>query len=184
VTGLNVGTVYRITFWANNSKGYYAQAGPGIVDVYIDQNVIYSTSEMASGDAWTENSVDFTATATSHTLAFRVNAGSSNTSGSMGVDDIFLGPAVGIRDNMMHPMSVYPNPANQSATIAQGDYIKDANWTTEIQILNVQGQLIRKGNAAFSNGLTNLDISELNSGVYFLKVAHDLAPKYLKLIVE
>lgn len=184
VTGLVIGVDYKITFWANNSKGLYAQPGSGKIDVFLDQSTVFTTPEMASGDAWTEYTVDFTATASSHVLAFRVNAGSSNTSGSMGIDQVFLGPAVGIRDGMMHSMRVYPNPAQDIIMIEQGDYINDSEWTTEFQILNVQGQNIRQGIASFSNGNSSLDISDLRPGVYFLRINHELAPQYFKLIVE
>lgn len=56
---------------------------------------------------------------------------------------------------------IYPNPANDYVTI-------ETNLSAELEIYNIQGQLIKGMN---TNGdITNLDISGLPDGMYFVKL--------------
>jgi len=69
----------------------------------------------------------------------------------------------GIDDNQKpdSQFNIYPNPANDYITI-------EANFSSEIEIFNIQGQLIKSMD---TNGdKTNIDISGFSRGMYFVKL--------------
>lgn len=184
VSGLVVGVMYKVTFYAANSNGLYAATGPGAIDVQLDQVSIFSSPETPMGGSWVQYEVEFTATATSHTIAFQVLPGSTNTSGSMGVDNIVLGPSVGIRDNMMHELSLYPNPVSDVLMIDQGDYITEDLADVRISILNIVGQTVQSGVVNFSSGKASVDVQDLEAGVYFMQLEIGDETKIEKFLVK
>ena len=68
---------------------------------------------------------------------------------------------VSITENNEIAFVLYPNPAENIVTI---ESVKDA----EIKIYSVNGQLVSQQNIA--EGINNIDISELNAGLYFINV--------------
>ena len=70
---------------------------------------------------------------------------------------------------------IYPNPAYDKITI------KNNNESIyEIQILNIQGQLMKKTNKLISSSC--IDISGLDKGTYILKLTNEEEIIYKKLI--
>lgn len=67
-----------------------------------------------------------------------------------------------------NPIAVFPNPAVSNSIFVQ--LKNNLNAKVEIEITNVVGQQIKKQNLTPEHGLLNVDISNLNRGVYFLKV--------------
>ena len=78
------------------------------------------------------------------------------------------------RSNDTKSISVFPNPANRSITIAN---LKSTNYN--IEILDLTGKIIKQ---IPTNGLSKitLDISNLSNGIYFIK----LGTEFKKLIKE
>ena len=71
-------------------------------------------------------------------------------------------------------ISVYPNPANDAVTI-----LMDANFKYEL--VNSLGQVVRNG------GATNkaiVRVSDLNKGVYFLRISNGAQVNVQKIVVE
>ena len=71
---------------------------------------------------------------------------------------------VSVEDSFVPELRIYPNPANNFLTITTEDYTID----TGLEILDVNGQLLEK--TTMQNSKKTLDISDLESGVYFLKI--------------
>ncbi len=101
-------------------------------------------------------------------------------SGNIVISDInrgFLlvkGPNLGIENTVTTAFSVSPNPATTNITIkSQADPIKS------IEIFNVLGQQVI--NQSYDDGLTkNLDISQLNAGMYLVKVNKNTVTRLIK----
>jgi hypothetical protein len=103
---------------------------------------------------------------------------SGNNPGSvLKLDDlVFSGGNVSLSEFETMNVSMFPNPAKSSVMIkAEGMY--------SIKIVDLMGHLVKFKNHA--NEAIELDISDLNSGTYFVKInSHESSTETLKLIVE
>jgi hypothetical protein len=73
---------------------------------------------------------------------------------------------------------VSPNPANASITV---NGITAGMKVSEILLTNVEGKTIETRNIDASSNLT-FDTSELNSGIYFIHVAHANGVEIVKFL--
>ena len=80
----------------------------------------------------------------------------------------------GVVDAQEVVVRVYPNPANEVLNVV-------TNGKAEYQIINNIGQIVLSGNA---EGNTKINVSELNSGVYFLKVIADGNTSIQKVVIK
>jgi hypothetical protein len=103
----------------------------------------------------------------------------SNTVISAGARDFFIGR---ITDNTgtglftiqsAEFINIFPNPATEYLTI-------EAFQKSEIEILNIEGQIIKK--IAATESLTTIDISDFAKGMYFIKAKMDAGIKVQKFI--
>lgn len=78
----------------------------------------------------------------------------------------------GISDNNETGTAIYPNPATDMLNVIS------ENAISKVEVFNVQGQLVKATNGTVSS----LSISDLNSGVYFVKVITDKGTATHKLI--
>ena len=103
---------------------------------------------------------------------------SGNNPGSvLKLDDlVFSGGNVSLSEFETMNVSMFPNPAKSSMMImAEGMY--------SIKIVDLMGHVVKFKNHA--NEVIELDISDLNSGTYFVKInSHESSTETLKLIVE
>ena len=95
ISGLTVGKYYRVTFKQAVVKSFNYVDNTGKWNVFLDGNFIYSslptTSTLAYTDpniSWESRSFIFTATATSHTIAFLASGMTTANKVAMGLDDI------------------------------------------------------------------------------------------------
>jgi hypothetical protein len=70
-------------------------------------------------------------------------------------------------------LKIYPNPANSKITI-------ESQQHELIEISNIQGQLIKT--LATTGNKTNIDVSALPSGMYFVKVKSENGIAVKKLV--
>ena len=80
-----------------------------------------------------------------------------------------------VNDNQNVKVGTYPNPANDILTI-----VTDAN-NFKYELVNSLGQVVRSGNA---NNKAVVRVSDLNKGVYFLRISAGNAIKTQKVVVE
>lgn len=92
ITGFTAGNCYSIEFHAIHSRGLYALTDPVVAQVFIDGTIIFTTPDLILGGAWAKYTASFIASSNSHTIAFRVNQGSSGStgSGSIGIDNVSI----------------------------------------------------------------------------------------------
>lgn len=91
---------------------------------------------------------------------------------------------VGLEElNGQFGMSVYPNPSNEKVAV----FLESMNDNeVSIQLFNTNGSLVKSiDNIQISNGTTQVDIelSELNGGVYYVVANSGIGSKTIKLIV-
>jgi len=70
----------------------------------------------------------------------------------------------------IHSLNIYPNPASEKITM---DFNLKENSNIRIEIYNESGQLVQlmnKENLNSGNNSINLDVSKLNSGLYFMNL--------------
>ena len=75
---------------------------------------------------------------------------------------------------------VYPNPATTQATLQVEGLTQDA----KIVISDLQGRILSEGEMKASATTYTLDLSNLASGVYYIRIVTDAAISTQKLIVE
>jgi hypothetical protein len=76
--------------------------------------------------------------------------------------------------------TVFPNPADESLTF---------NWTGilgngTIEIIDLSGKTIRRFNLQGTDSSYQLDISDINSGIYLMKVSDGKSGEYRKIIIN
>ncbi len=74
-------------------------------------------------------------------------------------------------------VSIFPNPANHNITVSADMEI------TKIQIISLDGKIITELNNLKTNTIT-LDVSDLNAGVYFLRMSYGEILVTNKIVVE
>jgi hypothetical protein len=90
---------------------------------------------------------------------------------------IIVGTA-GVIEGIISPISVSPNPANASITV---NGITSSMNVSEIILTNIEGKMIERRSIDASSSLT-FDTSGLNSGIYFLHVAHSNGVEIVKFM--
>lgn len=169
ITGLTIGTIYQMGFYAINDQGLYSFGDPVILDVYLGSSVIFSTPELFSGGAWTAYSLNFTATSTSETIGFKVKAGISGTSGSVGVDAVTINNPTSVKTMVQdNEIKIYPNPFYSSTTLQTDKPLKNASLT----VYNSFGQTVKQiDNLAGQTIVFYRD--NLPSGLYFVRLKEE-----------
>ena len=82
---------------------------------------------------------------------------------------------VGVEENTLESVSIYPNPANSMLTIDGGN----AEYT--YTMYNGMGQIVANGKA---NGVERVNVSDMAKGIYFLRLANGTQVRVDKVVVE
>lgn len=113
-----------------------------------------------------------------------------------GIEDIIYNPAinshitinegstVGILENEILNLAIYPNPANENATLRFGSKSGGNHW---ISITDINGKIVSTKNFAAEAGTNEHQISlaGINAGIYLVTVTDENGnTKHLKLIKE
>lgn len=123
---------------------------PTSYNIYRNDSKIGNTAQLTYTDE------DLSSGVYRYTVTAVYEDGESSPAGPVTVEI-----TVSITENNEIAFVLYPNPAENIVTI---ESVKDA----EIKIYSVNGQLVSQQNIA--EGINNIDISELNAGLYFINV--------------
>ncbi len=96
------------------------------------------------------------------------------SNGCSATSDTYIVTGINELSNSLY-ISVYPNPANDNLTI-------ESSQNALIDITNIQGQLIKS--IATNSNKTNVDVSALPSGVYFVEVKTEKGVAVRKFVKE
>ncbi|MEO9503687.1 DUF7619 domain-containing protein [Nonlabens ulvanivorans] len=83
-----------------------------------------------------------------------------------------------LNDANSNSVSLFPNPSYGKVTINSSSYIQ------AIQIFDHLGRIVKSLSVKQENLEMNIDISELNTGLYFIKVKNESGEQSIKLIKE
>lgn len=122
-------------------------------DVYRDMNLIASLED----ELEYVDTITVGATALYHVVAVYSDGCEASTDTLVGV-----GIPDGVEENCENIFAIYPNPATEMLTI-----INNSNFNTEVEIVNMVGQLVKRFEIIDKK---ELNISDLESGVYFVKM--------------
>jgi len=75
-------------------------------------------------------------------------------------------------------ITLFPNPASQAVSIKF-----DKSIDVTIQLFDIKGQLFIEERNNYSP-LHEINVSHLNSGIYFVRISDDNANKVIKLIIN
>ena len=88
--------------------------------------------------------------------------------------------SAGTIENVIAPITVAPNPANESISVFG---ITSSMEASEISIVNLEGKVVKNRDLNLSNEL-DFDLSDVQSGIYFVKVTHKYGLDTIKFIKE
>ncbi|MBL1280637.1 MAG: T9SS type A sorting domain-containing protein [Fluviicola sp.] len=92
---------------------------------------------------------------------------------STGLVYVYQGGVASLNENTLNKFEIYPNPSSSFINIQSEENI------TNIEILNMQGQLVAK-----ANSVTSVNIQDLKPGVYFVRVNIDGSLETKRFIKE
>jgi spore germination protein YaaH len=143
---------------------------------------------------WTANALNLFASKTGLTLIndqkYFIMVKSMNGAGLMSdstISDgvIYLIPTGLTESNILNELSVYPNPANEKATIS---LISNKNEKLNYELHDALGKLIEERELNIAIGINTLEINvdqlQLSKGIYFIKLICSGKEITKKLIVE
>lgn len=136
-------------------------------NVLVDINPNFNlTSYPASG--WTQFTYTITGLAapTAVKFGFRyyvINGGANGSNSDLiGIDTFSVDRTLKTSDFFKNNFTVYPNPANDVINVSNLGNLE----ITKASITDVNGRIVKEVNSSFET----INISELNAGVYFLKI--------------
>jgi hypothetical protein len=99
------------------------------------------------------------------------------------IDNVFIDGVLAVTEFDASELSMYPNPASREFTINLGDSAYD---NINLLIMNSLGQQLNRFDKAVFNGnsQTNIDVSNLATGLYFVTITLDGNSITKKLLIE
>ncbi|MGK4568468.1 T9SS type A sorting domain-containing protein [Flavobacterium sp. 3HN19-14] len=85
---------------------------------------------------------------------------------------------LGIGDSLITDSTIYPNPFSDFINI------KTSNSVQNIEVIDMNGRLLEIPKFASENGIAKLNLSNLNQGIYFLKMMTSDNKITLKKIIK
>lgn len=92
-------------------------------------------------------------------------------------NDIVLVSQVGMKENTLDNIKVYPNPASEFVTIEN-----TLHGDTKILILDMRGAVVKQ--LQFTSNIEKIDVSELTSGMYHIRVLSSEGLAQYKLVIQ
>jgi hypothetical protein len=140
-----------------------------------------------SSNQWALRTVNIPATFAVGNVRFKFEYTSGSASNNVWLDDINITGVVGIDENndAMSSLAIYPNPTNQSSTIA---YHLSSKADTRIEVVDVLGKVVFvQSNSNQPEGDYKVNVSKQNlnlrNGIYFVKFSVDNKSTTKKLII-
>jgi PKD repeat protein len=137
----------------------------------------YFSSEFAptSTDQWQTYAVTLSSVASQSNVRFKFEFTAGDVgSNNLYLDDINIGTAVSINDiDAASAVSIYPNPANQSAAL---EFNINSPSNIQIRLFDMLGKQVLNpyaGNVNTGTQKLNIDLSSISAGIYTLQLQID-----------
>ena len=92
------------------------------------------------------------------------------------MDEFVVEGTLGVNDHNLLEMILYPNPADKNFVTIQ----TSSSNTKEVEVFDILGKKV----IDVSLNSNNLDVSNLDSGIYLVKVAVDNQTKIQRLVIK
>lgn len=140
-----------------------------------------------SSSNWWLKTINIPATYATSNARFKFQYRTGTASNNIYIDNINITGVVGIDENAnsISSVSIYPNPSNQTSTVA---YHLDKKANTKIEVMDVLGKSVFvQSNSAQAEGDYKVQISKQNlnlrNGIYFVKFSVEDKSVTKKLII-
>ena len=163
----------------------------GVASYYY---AIGTTAASQNITSWTLNNLNLSATKTGLNLVnnqkYYIMVKAINNAGlvsdSTVSDGVIYLMSTGIEENnALNELSIYPNPANDKATIS---LLSSSNETINYTLYDAQGKLIEEKVLYIHSGINTLEISvhqlQISKGIYFIKLVLEGKSITKKLVIE
>jgi hypothetical protein len=88
----------------------------------------------------------------------------------------------GINNNKNDELSIYPNPVSSNTINIKNNNI--SNSEAKIKIIDMNGRIIQSESISLNNSILNLNLINIETGIYFLKLETAIGSKIVKFIKE
>ena len=171
----------QMTFFVKSYTGEYGLEKYNVLVSETDDNLesfeMIGTTREAPYEEWQEVTVDLSDYA-GKDVYLAIQCVSEDAFIFM-LDDITVSKPVGsVAENAVATLSLYPNPASDVVVIASG-----GSSIEKVEIFNASGSAVYSSRVADSNSF-RYNVSALDAGVYFAKVATSDGTKVMRFIVK
>lgn len=171
----------QMTFFVKSYIGEYGLEKYNVLVSETDDNLesfeMIGTTREAPYDAWEEVTVDLSEYAGKE-VYLAIQCVSEDAFIFM-LDDIIVSkPVSSVAENAVAMLSLYPNPATEMIVISSG-----GSAIEKVEIFNASGSAVYSSRVADSNSF-RYNVSALDAGVYFAKVATSDGTKVMRFIVK
>jgi hypothetical protein len=94
-------------------------------------------------------------------------------------DFMTVNDCTGIDENMQQQVRIFPNPTKDVISI---EFETATDNTVNVSIFNAQGRTVME--ETITNGNTALDVSNLQKGIYIVRLSAPSLNKTVKLVIE
>lgn len=91
---------------------------------------------------------------------------------------VYVENCVGVNEYTTSDVVIYPNPAKDMVNVTLNEDSENISWT----LINMHGQVVKKMNEV--SGSFEIDLNDVDKGIYFLNVSVDDKPIIKKIVVE
>ena len=91
---------------------------------------------------------------------------------------VYVENCVGVNEYTTNDVVIYPNPAKDMVNVTLNENSENISWT----LINMHGQVVKKMNEV--SGSFEIDLNDVDKGIYFLNVSVDDKPIIKKIVVE
>jgi hypothetical protein len=145
------GTVYQENFKVTMGTDKTVAAQTNILQTYTDVNL----------QVWTQADLNFTPT-TSEVYYLAFNCTSPADRNILAIDDIQITSVLSSDSFESNEFTIYPNPATTILNISNTNNVEIKN----ISVTDINGRVVKNQ----SDSLSQINVSDLNAGVYFVTI--------------
>ncbi len=125
-----------------------------------------------------ENPSEYTNISNPQTIYVRMNG--ENFCFSITNFELVLDPNLGVGDDFYNHLKLFPNPTSGIINLQSNQLTE----TVELKVYNLQGKVLLEENKTPINGVISLDLSNMNTGVYFIKISTEEGTVVKKIVKQ
>ena len=179
----NVAANYTVNFWMRKFGGYkdnikvlVSSTNNAVADFTI---TLATVNFLAADSGWINYNYALTAQAGQNIyVAFNEYVSDNNADGAfISIDNVQVGPSSSINElSTKIYTNVYPSPTKNSVTVESSTEIN------KVKVVNMVGQVVLERN--INSKISKINISDLESGVYFMQMEYAEGSITKRFIVE